>query len=130
MAAVTATILIGNGHPNENSINPQWIIKLWEGDRANWIASSIDGNEPDSESRPRSPEEILETGCRFAARIAAQYDLDSVLICALDESSIARQLADAATHLPDVNIHLMRTIGSRTSSQWREGWQLTGVLAQ
>jgi hypothetical protein len=33
MAAVTATILLGGSHPNDTSVDPYYLMKLWEGDR-------------------------------------------------------------------------------------------------
>ena len=67
MAAVTATILLGGSHPNDTSVDPSYLMKLWEGDRAAWTAHSL--TDPTFERRvlPKSPETI-HIGTRRRAR--------------------------------------------------------------
>jgi hypothetical protein len=31
MSTVTATVLIGSNHPNDNGVNPHLLLKLWGG---------------------------------------------------------------------------------------------------
>jgi hypothetical protein len=58
MAAVTATILLGGSHPNDTSVDPYYLMKLWEGDRAAWTAHSL--TDPTFERRmlPKAAETI------------------------------------------------------------------------
>ena len=110
MAAVTALILVGSGHPNETSHDPQWIIRLWEGDSAAWTATPNGSVEPSKMVRPDSPNSILETGCRLVAEVITESGCDSVLVNALESSSIVDCLPDIRALLPEIELHLMRSV--------------------
>jgi hypothetical protein len=110
MAAVTALILVGVRHPNEHSHDPRWILRLWEGDSAVWTATQIGSSEPVESVRPGSPHEILESGCSLASNIATEHGCSSVLVTALEDSSIVDQLDRVASLLSGVELHVMRSI--------------------
>ena len=50
MAAVTATILLGGSHPNDTSVDPYYLMKLWEGDRAACVTASAKANTESPEN--------------------------------------------------------------------------------
>ena len=77
MAAVTATILLGGSHPNDTSVDPYYLMKLWEGDRAAWTAHSL--TDPTFERR------VLP---KAAARIRAGKISGTRQACWMSSSSL------------------------------------------
>lgn len=128
MAAVTALILIGSGHPNDTSHDPRWILRLWEGDSAAWTATQLGSNEPSKSCQPRMPAEIASEGCRLAREVIAESGGKSVLVTVLDNSTLVGQLEQLDALLPHVDLHIMRSIGSRTSSMWSSEVSRSGIL--
>ena len=128
MAAVTATILLGGNHPNDVSVDPYFIMKLWEGDRAAWTVHSLE--DPTFERRvlPQSPETIAVEGARMARGLVREFGLGAVMVCAIDGSSILQGIEEMATVITEVDLHLLTPAGSRTYSRWKDQWHTTGVL--
>jgi len=46
MASVTAFIILGDPHPNDNGISPEWLIELWEGNKATLQLKPINSKPP------------------------------------------------------------------------------------
>ena len=128
MAAVTATILLGGSHPNDTSVDPYYLMKLWEGDRAAWTAHSL--TDPTFERRvlPKAPETIAVEGGRMAMGLVREFGLGAVMVCAIDGSSILQGIEEMATVMTEVDLHLLTPAGSRTYSRWKDQWHTTGVL--
>ena len=129
MSTVTATVLIGSRHPNDGGVNPQLIVKLWEGDRAAWSAHSLADPAFEQRSEPRSPEDIAADGARLVLSLAKQFGLNAVMVCAMEKSSLLTKLKNFASSLTDVDVHILTSAGSRTYSQWSKEWTARGVLA-
>ena len=129
MAAVTALILIGSGHPNDSSHDPRWILRLWEGSAAAWTATELGATEPAKRYEPLSPADIASEGCRLVREVIAEYGGSSVLVTVLDGSSLGSQLRELDGLLPDFDLHIMQSVGSRTSSMWSPEVRRSGILA-
>ncbi len=129
MAAVTATILIGGSHPNDTSVDPYYLMKLWEGDRAAWTAHSL--TDPTFERRvlPKAPETIAVEGARMAMGLVREFGMGAVMVCAIEGSSILHGIEEMAKVITEVDLHLLTPAGSRTYSRWKDQWHTTGVLA-
>ena len=130
MAAVTATILLGGNHPNDISVDPYFIIKLWEGDRAAWTVHSLE--DPTFERRvlPESPETIHTEGCALINGLVRELGIGAVMVTALEGSSIEKHLDEMAALICDVDVHLLATRGSRTYSGWKSEWITKGSLQE
>lgn len=104
-------------------------MKLWEGDRAAWTAHSI--TDPTFERRvlPKAPETIAVEGARMAMGLVCEFGLGSVMVCAIDGSSILKGIEEMAKLITEVDLHLLTPAGSRTYSRWKNQWHTTGVLA-
>ena len=129
MAAVTATVLIGSGHPNDVGVNAQFVLKLWEGDRAAWTVHSLDDPKFERRVLPESPDHIAADGCALIKQLAGEFGCDAVMVCVLQGSTINRQLDVFGDALHDVDLHLLRDVGSRTYSRWTDQWVADGLLA-
>ncbi len=129
MAAVTATILIGTSHPNDVSVDPHYLLRLWEGDRAAWTAHSLADPTFVRRVLPQAPETIAVEGARMAMELAGEFRLDAVMVCAIEGSSVERGLQAMAAELTEVDVHLLSSVGSRIYSGWKEQWITSGVLA-
>lgn len=129
MAAVTALILIGSNHPNDTSHDPRWILRLWEGSAAAWTATELGATESAKRCEPPSPADIASEGCRLAREVIAEFGGSSVLVTVLEGSTLGPQLGELAGLLPEVDLHIMQSIGSRTSSMWSPEVRRSGILA-
>lgn len=128
MAAVTALILIGSGHPNDVSHDPRWILRLWEGDSAAWTATELGAIEPAKRCQPAVPTDIVSEGCRLAREVIAESGGSSVLVTVLDGSTLGSHLRELDELLPDVDLHIMQSVGSRTLSMWSPEVRRSGIL--
>lgn len=128
MAAVTALILIGSGHPNDLSHDPRWILRLWEGSSAAWTATELGAAEPAKRCEPRSPAHIASEGCRLAREVIAEFRGSSVLVTVLDGSTLGSHLSELDELLPDVDLHIMQSEWSRTSLMWSPEVRRSGIL--
>jgi hypothetical protein len=129
MSTVTTTILIGSSHPNDVGVNPQLIIKLWEGDRVAWTAHALADPTFEQRSEPKAPEDIAADGAQLVMALAREFDMNAVMVCAIEKSSLLGQLKSFADALTDLDVHVLTSSGSRTYSQWSKEWTATGVLA-
>ena len=129
MSTVTATILIGSSHPNDNGVNPNVLLKLWEGDRAVWTAHSLADPAFERRVQPRAPEDIAADGAQLVTSLAREFGLNAVAVCLLEKSSLLAHVKQFAAELAELDVHVLTSSGSRTYSQWSKEWTATGVLA-
>ena len=129
MASVTALILIGSGHPNATSHNPQWILRLWEGDSATWTAAELGASEPAKRCHSARPADITSDGCRLAREVIADSGGNSVVVVVLKGSALEFGLRELDELLPDVDLHIMQSVGSRMSTTWSPEVRRSGILA-
>ena len=64
MASVTAFIIIGDPHPNDNGISPEWLIELWEGSRATLKLKSLTGSKRSRVIQVATPKAIFKNKSR------------------------------------------------------------------
>ena len=128
MAAVTTTILLGESHPNEVSVNPSVLLKLWEGDHASWTAHHLDDKAFDRRRDPQSPADIAATGCELARELAEEFGLDSAIVVILPSSSLNGAGEELGHLLADLQLHVVESVGSRTRAQWSNEWATSGCL--
>ena len=128
MVFFNSEILLGGSHPNDISVDPCFIMKLWEGDRAAWTVHSLE--EPTFERRvlPKSPETIHTEGCALINNLVREHGIGAVMITALEQSSIEKHLDEMAALIRDVDVHLLATRGSRIYSGWKSKWITKGSL--
>lgn len=129
MSTVTATILIGSGHPNDNGVNPHLLLKLWEGDRATWTAHALADPTFERRVQPKAPEDIAADGAQLVMSLAREFDLNAVAVCVMEKSSLLGHEKQLAAKLTELDVHILTSSGSRTYSQWSKEWTATGVLA-
>ena len=129
MAAVTATILIGTSHPNDVSVDPHYLLRLWEGDRAAWTAYALADPVFERRLQPRAPEDIAADGAQLVMTLAREFALNAVMVCVTETSSLLAHVKQFASELTELDVHVLTSSGSRTYSQWSKTWTATGVLA-
>lgn len=129
MSTVTATILIGSSHPNDKGVNPHLLLKLWEGDRATWTAHALADPVFERRLQPRVPEDIAADGAQLVMTLAREFDLNAVMVCVTETSSLLAHVKRFASELTELDVHVLTSSGSRTYSQWSKAWTATGVLA-
>ena len=129
MSTVTATIFIGSNHPNDNGVNPHILLKLWEGDRAEWTAHSLADPAFERRVQPKAPEDIAVDGAQLVTTLAREFGLNAVTVCLLGKSSLLADVKPFAAELMELDVHVLTSSGSRTYSQWSKEWTATGVLA-
>jgi hypothetical protein len=130
MAAVTATILLGGNHPNDISVDPCFVMKLWEGDRAAWTVHSLEDPAFKRRVLPESPETIHAEGCALINSLVRELGIGAVMVTALEGSSIEKHLDEMAALICDVDLHLLATRGSRIYSGWKSKWITKGSLQE
>ena len=128
VAAVTAIVLLGRCHPNEVSVDPEFIVRLWEGDSANWTAHSLADGSGVEKCGPVAAEEITQEGCGLVGAIMSRAGLDSAAFSILGGSSLERDIAVIGLLLPGINLHVLTTAGSRVYSQWRDSPLVKGCV--
>ena len=128
MVFFNSEILLGGSHPNDISVDPYFIMKLWEGDRAAWTVHSLE--DPTFERRvlPESPETIHTEGCALINSLVREFGIGAVIVTAIEESTIEKHLDEMAALMHDVDVHLLATRGSRTYSGWKSTWITKGSL--
>jgi hypothetical protein len=129
MSTVTATILIGSSHPNDNGVNPHLLLKLWGGDRATWTAHALADPTFERRVQPKAPEGIAGDGAQLVRSLAREFDLNAVAVCVMEKSSLLGHEMQLAAQLTELDVHILTSSGSRTYSQWSKEWTPTGVLA-
>ena len=130
MAAVTAVIMVGISHPNDTGVNPEVILKLWEGSRAVWTAHKIGDSRYERRAEPDEPATIMADGCKLARDTAVELNLNAVMISSSSHSSINSQILSGMEMLEGLDVYITQQTGSRTNNQWSGGWESDGILAQ
>ena len=128
VAAVTAIVLLGKSHPNDISLNPEFIVQLWEGDSANWTANSLTASNDVERVGPVPVDNILQAGCKLVKAVMERTSLDSAAFAILERSSIERDVTMIGELLPGINLHVLTSAGSRVYSQWRDGATVKGCV--
>jgi hypothetical protein len=90
MAAVTAFFLVGSTHPFDGGLDPTFVVKLYEGDKAFWQATNVEDSDKVIEMDPEgsSSEEIYRTGCRLVNLLAHNFGTDAAGLIVFRGSSI------------------------------------------
>jgi hypothetical protein len=91
MASVSAFFLVGSTHPFDGGLDPSFVVKLYEGDRAMWRATSLSDPDDVIEMDPKgsSPDEIFQTGCKLVNLLALNFGADTAGLVVFQDSSIA-----------------------------------------
>jgi hypothetical protein len=128
MACVTCTVLVGAPHQNDNGIQPELLIELWEGSRATWIIRDLTRANTDKLIEPERPEFIAGDLIDYLGkRVQAVSDRQSIIISPLEGSSVLRQLA-SFEKLSDYDLHVMHVEYSRVFSEWTNQSTETGRI--
>ena len=108
MASVTAFFLVGSTHPYDGGLDPLFVVKLFEGDRALWQATSLADSEEVIEMDPTgsTSNEIFETGCRLVELLAHNFQTDAAGLVVFQGSIIEAPSNDAEK---DLKIKLLFT---------------------
>jgi hypothetical protein len=128
MASVTAFIILGDPHPNDNGISPEWLIELWEGNKATLQLKPINSKKRSRIFRIESPKDIFATVRKIlehvypdsTKRTKSPYGKSLVVTC-LNGSSLESQITKFA-QLSRLDIHIAKVETSRTFSQWSNDW--------
>ena len=101
MASVSALFLVGSTHPIDGGLDPSFVVKLYEGDRAMWQATSLEDPDDIIEMDPdgSSSEEILKTGCKLVNLLAHNFGPDTAGLVVFQDSSITGSTAIAEKNL-------------------------------
>lgn len=128
MASVTAFIIIGDPHPNDNGISPEWLIELWEGSRATLKLKSLTGSKRSRVVQVATPKaifknikNILETVYPDSTKKSSEPYFKSLVITCLKGSSLEIDL-DKFIQLTRFDTHISTKIRSRTYSRWSSTW--------
>jgi hypothetical protein len=127
MASISAYVLIGQSHSNENGhVDTQYILELWEGDKAAWISRDIARNE-ETRIPCGAPSEIHSVLISSISEIQRrtfnnpQLPLRmSVVIVPLLNSSLEMSANQLLEELSDVDIdyHWFNTTHSKVTNTW------------
>ena len=118
MASATAFVLLGTPHQNDNGINPEWLIELWEGNVARWAARHLGGSQANLVSEPSSPEDIGAALVRFILQLTENRSGRlSVVVSALPDSSMLRHM-NCVDGLRGADVHVLIPSYTRTVSAW------------
>ena len=109
MASVSAIFLVGSTHPFDGGLDPSFVVKLYEGDRAMWQATSLSDPDDVIEMDPKgsAPDDIFQTGCKLVNLLAHNFGVDTAGLVVFQDSSIAVPSANADK---DLSIKLLFTI--------------------
>ena len=130
MACVTCTVLVGVPHQNDNGIQPELLIELWEGSRATWIIRDLTRRDPDNLIEPEKPEFIARDLVNYLdMRVQDKSERQSIIISPLEGSSVIRQLT-SFQKLRDCDLHVMHVEYSRVFSEWSNQTTETGLIGQ
>ena len=118
MASATAFVFLGTPHQNDNGINPEWLIELWEGNVARWAARHLGGSQANLVSEPSSPEDIGLALVRFILQLTENRSGRlSVVVSALPDSSMLRHM-NCVDGLRGADVHVLTPSYTRTVSAW------------
>lgn len=129
MASVSAFIILGSPHPNDNGIHPEWLIELWEGDRAVLKLKSLTSQRraklfypQSSKAIFKSVNEILESVYSGATQKSKEPYFKALVVTCLPGSSLESDI-EKFEKLTRLDVHLTKKVKSRTYSQWTNNWQ-------
>ena len=132
MASVSAFVSIGSSHPNENGFSPEWIVELWEGDRAVWVLRSFDGVKKPKKFKPASPAriydsfvEVLEHLYPGSTKTRNSSTTIALAVVILEDSTFLKSARKCRT-LKNFDVHMAPVSWSRTWSMWKNKWIVTG----
>ena len=133
MASVSAFVLLGPSHQNDNGFSPEWTVELWEGDRPKWILRSQNPGKRPKSFNPKSPPkifdslvELIETAYPGSTEEGEEPNGIALVVTCLGGSSLVR-------HLPQIrgmkqfDVHLAPVTWSRTYDTWGGRWQVKKV---
>lgn len=126
MASVSAFLILGKTHPNDNGFSPEWVAELWEGDRAKWILRSRDASKRARSFSPSTPSKIfdsllkvIEVAYPGALKQPSESNGLSLVVVCLDGSSL-RKLLPRIRRIPKFDIHEAPVSWARTFDTWGE----------
>ncbi len=129
VASVSAFIILGGPHPNDNGIYPEWLIELWEGNRATLKLKSLTSQKraklfyPESSKTIfKSVNEVLEFVYPGATQKNKEPYFKALVVTCLPGSSLERDI-EKFERLTRLEVHLTKKVKSRTFSQWTNNWQ-------
>lgn len=101
MASVSALFLIGSTHPIDGGLDPSFVVKLFEGDRAMWQATSLIDPSDFIEMNPTgsTPDEIFQTGCKLVNLVAHNFGPDTAGLVIFQGSSVLGSSLSAESEL-------------------------------
>lgn len=99
MSAITALFLVGESHPFDGGLNPKFVVKLHEGDRAIWEAISLSDGKVEMASSAGAPELTLEGGCGLVNHLINDFNLTSVGLVVFPGSVIADRRTEISSLL-------------------------------
>ena len=128
MSTATAFVLVGTPHPNDNGINPEWLIELWEGNVARWAARHLAGSQANVVSEPANPDDIGPALVHFISQLRSdRTDRFSVVVSTLEYSSMNKH-RHCLRDLRGCDIHVLLPAYSKTLSQWSSEESESGRL--
>ena len=128
MSIATAFVLVGTPHPNDNGINPEWMIELWEGNVARWAARHLAGSGANLVSDAADPDDIGPALVRFISQLTSgRSDRFSVVVSPLENSSLKRQI-HFLRNLHGCDLHVLTPTYSKTFSHWSGEEEESGRL--
>ncbi len=129
MASASAFIILGSPHPNDNGISPEWLIELWEGDRATLKLKSLTSQKRAKFFYPQSSKaifktvnEILELVYPGATQKSKEPYFKALVVTCLPGSSLESDI-EKFEKLTRLEVHLTKKVKSRIFSQWTNNWQ-------
>ncbi len=127
MASISAYVLIGQSHSNETGhADTQYILELWEGDKAAWISRDVARNE-ETRIPCGAPSEIHSVLISSISEIHYKTFNDphlplrmSVLIVPLPNSSLEMNTSELLEELSDIDVdyHWFNTTHSKVMNAW------------
>lgn len=73
-------MLIGGNHPNDISVEPPDLMKLWEGDRAAWSEQSLTDLRFKRPVFPKAPKTIAVKGARMAKGLVREFGVGALSV--------------------------------------------------
>ncbi len=127
MASISAYVLIGQSDSNEiGHVDTQYILELWEGDKAAWISRDVARNE-ETRIPCGAPSEIHSVLMSSISEVQRRTFNNphlplrmSVLIVPLPNSSLEMNASELLEELSDIDVdyHWFNTTHSKVMNAW------------
>lgn len=78
MSSVTASVLIGTNHPNDNWVCPTHHALLYEGSQATWILHNLNTAQRPQRAPVRAPEMVVDDLFRLISRKVLPRDVPTL----------------------------------------------------